>query len=657
MNYKFAYVLLPRKIGESLIYKCGEINLFSGDIVYVTLNGKKLWGVVEKLSNEIPSGLSEDKILPVISKIVSTPIFSEKMYTSFLKWVSYYYVYSFSMLTKNVVGPFIKENSKSKKRKKENNDLSKEDIILNEKQNEIKCKIIERWNNGDVKPVLLHGVTGSGKSEVYSVLASEVFKNGGQVLYLVPEIALTEGTLLHLEKRLGEKAVFIHSSMTPTQRNLNFWSAFNNEVKLIVGTRSAILYPFSNIKLIIVDEEHDGSYKNMEPPFYHARDCAVMRGYLQNIPVILGSATPDVASIYNTQTGKYYLEKMEKRANMRPLPPVKIFKYKEDGYIPSEIIEKVKENNETGMQALFFINRRGFATISMCSKCDEIEKCPHCKTALVFHKKEKSLICHHCLYRKDIGPCAECGSKDMHLSGMGIERLKEKLEEYFPYSQVESIDRDSLKNSKELSMALEKVRKGESKLIIGTVMISKGHNFPKLKTVIIKFADYLLNFSDYKAAEKCFQTINQVAGRAGRFDQSGEVFAEASKEDHYIWKYIKNNDYDGFANEELMWRKMMMFPPFTHLCTVRIISAKQEKTDRKADEVYSFLKKAFNNEKDISLFLPVEPPLSRINGKFRKIIAVNSVNMKTLLPVFHKLTCVADKTSGVTVTFDIDTIN
>ena len=485
-----------------------------------------------------------------------------------------------------------------------------------------------------------------------------MIKKGKQILYLVPEIGLTTKTLQHLAGRIGAPGVILHSSFTRKKRFSALYCAINKHASIIVGTRSAVLYPFFDIGLIVIDEEHDGSYKNFEPPYYHARDVAVMKAAAMKIPVVMGSATPSSDSWLNAANGKYHLEIIKERANSKPLPKIETFAYRGDLYIPSDLVDIVSDSLKNGEQSLFFLNRRGFATIARCSDCNEIVKCPNCKTALIYHKKKEKLVCHHCGFSLSPEKCGKCGGK-LVFEGIGVEKLFEAIESYFPGAKALSFDKDSLGTAALFDKALKDISEEKFQLIVGTVMISKGHNFPKLRNVVIKFADYLLGFRDPRASEKCFQQITQVAGRAGRFGVEGRVFAETIYPDHYIWNYVKNNDYEGFINEELSWRGQLGLPPFTRMITVRISGNDEEKTDKFADKCFEIINDFVESSsfEDVLVYPPAEPMLSKVQNRFRKNISITFPKNAKVAASIKKCLWKMEKMSGIAVTFDVDPIS
>lgn len=663
---KFAVVAVPRPGISLLFYKNPAfLNCRKGDCVEIELINSKIWGIIEDFCDELPEGLDERKVKPILGKICSSPIFADKTETGFLKWVADYYMFPFHKLLKQIFLPLIGSDNAligSTAPEKHLGVLCKAEKLpeteLNQAQKRVVGPILERWGKRDFKPVLLYGVTGSGKSEIFAELCRDVIKKGKQILYLVPEIGLTTKTLQHLVGRIGAPGVILHSSFTKKKRFSALYCAINRHASIIVGTRSAVLYPFFDIGLIVIDEEHDGSYKNFEPPYYHARDVAVMKAAAMKIPVVMGSATPSGDSWLNAVNGKYHLEIIKERANNRPLPKIETFAYKGDLYIPSDLVDIVSDSLKNGEQSLFFLNRRGFATIARCAECSEVIMCPNCKTALIYHKKKEKLVCHHCGYALSPKKCGKCGG-ELVFEGIGVEKLFEAIESYFPGAKALSFDKDTLGTAALFDKAVKEISEEKCQLIVGTVMISKGHNFPKLRNVVIKFADYLLGFRDPRASEKCFQQITQVAGRAGRFGVEGRVFAETIYPDHYIWNYIKNNDYEGFINEELSWREQLSFPPFTRMITVRISGTDEEKTDKFADECFGIIdgfveKSSFE---DVTVYPPAEPMLSKVQNRFRKNISITFPKNAKIAAAIKNCLWKIEKKSGITVTYDVDPVS
>ena len=663
---KFAVVAVPRPGISLLFYKNPPfLNCQKGDCVEIELIKSKIWGIISDFCDELPQDLDEKRIKPILGRICPSPVFSDRRETDFLKWTADYYMFPFHKLLKQIFLPLIGSDNAligESSPEKHLGALCKAEklpeTILNPAQKRVVGSILERWEKKDYKPVLLYGVTGSGKSEIFAELCRDVIKKGKQILYLVPEIGLTTKTLQHLVGRIGAPGVILHSSFTRKKRFSALYCAINKHASIIVGTRSAVLYPFFDIGLIVIDEEHDGSYKNFEPPYYHARDVAVMKAAAMKIPVVMGSATPSSDSWLNASNRKYYLEIIKERANSKPLPKIETFAYRGDLYLPSDLVDIVSDSLKNGEQSLFFLNRRGFATIARCSDCNEIVMCPNCKTALIYHKKKEKLVCHHCRFSLSPEKCGKCGGK-LIFEGIGVEKLFEAIESYFPGAKALSFDKDSLSSAAMFDKALKDISEEKFQLIVGTVMISKGHNFPKLRNVVIKFADYLLGFRDPRASEKCFQQITQVAGRAGRFGVEGRVFAEAIYPAHYIWNYIKNNDYEGFMDEELSWREQLGFPPFTRMITVRMSGSDEEKIDKFSEECFEIISNFVesNSFEEVVVYPPTEPMLSKVQNRFRKNISITFPKNTKVAALIKKCLWKIEKKSLITITYDIDPIS
>lgn len=433
---------------------------------------------------------------------------------------------------------------------------------------------------------LLNGVTGSGKTEVYLQVIEEVLKKGKQVLVLVPEIGLTPQTIHRFQARFNVVIDALHSNLNDTQR-LNTWRrAKNGECAIVIGTRSALFTQFADLGLIIIDEEHDGSFKQQEGWRYHARDLAVLRAKKRNIPIILGSATPSLESMQNVQNGKFIELQLGQRAGGANQAKQQLIDLKTQRIysgLSEQLLTMMKSHLEKGNQVMLFLNRRGFAPVLLCHECGWICQCEACEKPYTYHQKSRVLRCHHCASQHVIPrQCGHCGSTHLITTGMGTEQLEQVLAERFPTYQISRIDRDSTARKGSLEQHLSDIQEGKSQILIGTQMLAKGHHFPNVTLVAIVNVDSSLFSTDFRAEERLAQLYLQVAGRAGRAEKQGEVVLQTHYPDHPLLKTLLNEGYNAFAVEALKMRKLMGLPPFVGQVLIRA-------TGRDNDKVAEFL--------------------------------------------------------------------
>ncbi|MDI9819638.1 MULTISPECIES: primosomal protein N' [unclassified Legionella] len=482
---------------------------------------------------------------------------------------------------------------------------------------------------------LLYGVTGSGKTEVYFQVISQVLAQGRQVLILVPEIGLTPQLLTRFKARFNEPMVVIHSNLNETERQYAWQLASNNLVKLVIGTRTAIFTPMPTLGLIVIDEEHDLSLKQMEGVRYSARDTALLRAYKADIPVILGSATPSLESLYNCLQGKYSLLRLNQKAlNSNPLH----YQILDIRHTPLQhglatnslniINEHLKQNN----QVLIFINRRGFAPVLLCS-CGWIADCPACDSHFTLHRKSARLICHHCGLANPIpSQCKKCHSKELMPIGAGTQRIYEYLAEQFPDASLLRIDRDVVQRKNALNNHLERIAKGEATLIVGTQMLAKGHHFPRLTLVVILDADAGFFNQDFRALERLGQLLTQVAGRAGRAHFPGQVVIQTHLPHHPLLNLLIQEGYEAFAEALLASRQEAQFPPYHFLAMIRA-------QDKSAEKVLGFLQRIKKQlvSQEINVLGPAPAPLARKANQHRMQLLVKSPSRKKLQTTLTQL--------------------
>jgi primosomal protein N' (replication factor Y) len=468
--------------------------------------------------------------------------------------------------------------------------------VLNEAQTEALGTIAAAMEKGGFRPHLLYGVTGSGKTAVYVSAMQRALAAGKSALLLVPEIGLTPGTAAQMVAAFGGEVALLHSQLTPDERAEQWHRIRRGEARVVIGTRSAVFAPMPDLGLILVDEEHDGSYKQEETPRYHGRDVAVMRAKLLGCTVVLGSATPSLESWQNAERGRYARVEILERVESRPLPKVEMIdmreEFRETGQeqlFSRRLIEETQATIDRGEQVIILINRRGYSYVVMCRSCGEKLECENCAISLTYHKPGNEhdlngaarvgqrLECHYCGFRRGVPKaCEKCGSEHLYYLGAGSQQGEERLQELFPGARIGRMDRDTVRSRGDMERLLERLQTGEINLLVGTQMIAKGHDFHGVTLVGVVGADFALGLPDFRAAERVFQLLTQVSGRAGRGELPGKVLVQTYQPDHYVNKFAREHDYTGFAARELYFRRAMRYPPFSVLANVIVQSEKLE---------------------------------------------------------------------------------
>ena len=433
-------------------------------------------------------------------------------------------------------------------------------------------------------PMLLHGVTGSGKTAVYLSAMQAVLARGRSAILLVPEIGLTPAVAADLHQIFADEVAILHSALSDDERAEQWKRIRNGDSHIVVGTRSAVFAPVPDLALIIVDEEHDQSYKQEETPRYHARDVAVMRAKMSNAAVVLGSATPSLETHYNATHGKYKLLELPERIEKRPLPEVEIIDMRDefqrthkDAILSRRLLDEIGERLERREQVMVLLNRRGYSSFVLCRSCGETVQCKNCAIAMTYHKREHRLICHYCGFMRPAPKsCPKCGSEYVQYLGTGAEKLEDILHSLFPQARIARLDRDTVRGRDDLERVLGALQAGDIDLLVGTQMIAKGHDIPNVTLVGVVGSDAALSFPDFRAAERTFQLLTQVAGRAGRGETPGRVVLQTFFPDHYAIQFAAAHDYKGFYEKEARFRSWMHYPPFTAVSNVLVRSTRLE---------------------------------------------------------------------------------
>lgn len=518
---------------------------------------------------------------------------------------------------------------------------------------------VHRIHNAMQKPktVLLDGVTGSGKTEVYLEAVTSTLAKGEGVLILVPEIALTGAVIERLGRRFGTKPAIWHSHLTPAQRR-NIWNAVaKGEEKLVLGARSALFLPWQNLGLIVIDEEHDQAYKQEDMPIYNARDMAVLRAHMGQIPIILASATPSLETMHNVWQGKYEQVKLPHRFGAAKPPNLHVVdmrKEREDArhFIGKTLRGAVTQAVDTGEQALLYLNRRGYAPLTICRACGDKITCPHCAAWLVEHKHKKILKCHHCDYEVPVPQtCPTCSAEDSLVPcGPGVERIAEEVAETWPNARIAIMASDTTSDLRHLHDVLRGMENKEIDILIGTQMIAKGHHFPSLTCVGVVDADLGLAGGDLRAGERTYQLLTQVAGRAGRESKPGHVWLQSYKPEARVMQALLSNDRDAFLSIEASEREVGGMPPYTRLIAM-IIKGKDQK---RAEKTAQHLAQIAPDLPGIQVWGPAVAPLAKIRDEYRYRLLVCAEKTIAVQPIFKTWLDAVKVPSGVMVTVDID---
>ena len=497
---------------------------------------------------------------------------------------------------------------------------------------------------------LLHGVTGSGKTAVYLAAMQTVLAAGRGSILLVPEIGLTPGVAADLHGIFGEQVAILHSSLSDDERAAQWHRIRRGEARIAVGTRSAIFAPVHELALIIVDEEHDGSYKQEETPRYHGRDVAVVRAKGLNATVVLGSATPSLESFHNAnQSGRYTLVELPGRVHQRPLPEVELVDMREEfrqtgkeTVLSRRLIEEATATLDRGEQAMILLNRRGYSSWVMCRACGDTIQCRDCAIAMTYHKQQRLLLCHYCGYKAPVPKlCPKCGSEYVQFLGTGSEKLEDMLHAAFPQARIGRMDRDTVRGHHDFERMLCSFQSGEIDLLVGTQMIAKGHDVHGVTLVGVVGADTALSLPDFRAAERTFQLLTQVAGRAGRGELPGKVVLQTHFPDHYAVQFAARHDYQGFAEKELRFRGWMHYPPFDALANVVVRSDKQEEALRYSGVLGRWFEQ-FRHE-GVRVMGPAPAPIVRLKKDYRFHFVLKAVSRERLNFVLRSMLAAAQE--------------
>jgi primosomal protein N' (replication factor Y) len=525
-------------------------------------------------------------------------------------------------------------------------------------------KILAAMATEKPQTVLLHGVTGSGKTEVYLQAISHALEQGQGAIVLVPEIALTPQTVDRFRARFADKperVAVLHSSLSDGERYDEWHRIRSGEAVIVIGARSALFAPVQNIGLIVVDEEHEPTYKQDETPRYNARDAAVMRGHRENCTVVLGSATPALESYCNAKSGKYSYVGMPSRVDDRRMPKIRVIDMRlekdrsgKHGLFSKELIEAIYDRLDRAEQTMIFLNRRGFSASLVCPACGFVTECEHCSVKLTYHKARNRLICHTCGDERTApDKCPECGSKEFKYSGAGTEKIEEVMAKLCPKANIARMDSDTMRKKNAHRDILTKFRLGKIDILIGTQMIAKGLDFPNVTLVGVVNPDHALHMADFRAGERVFQLLTQVAGRAGRGAVPGEVLVQTYTPHHPAIQFARRMDFDGFCDQELEFRKQLSYPPYAHLTCITLRGKNETLVEQTMDLLFQTLERCVSP--DVMVSPPTPAPISRVRGEYRWQILMRAKKTGEMTrPIRRAGGAIKNWPQGVRCTIDID---
>ena len=544
--------------------------------------------------------------------------------------------------------------------------IKSETHTLTTPQASVLTQIEQQMNSSAYSSFLLHGVTGSGKTEIYMRAMSKALSLGRSAMMLVPEIALTPVFSRRLRARFGDQVAIFHSSLQKGERFDEWTRVKNGDARVVIGTRSAVFAPVKNLGLIVVDEEHESSYRQQESPYYNARDVAIVRAQKESATVVLGSATPSLESFHNASKGKYTLVNLPERIGARPMATAKIIdmrsvftRHGKPRVFSDELLEAIRDTRERGEQSIILLNRRGYSSFILCRSCGETVQCPNCDVTLTYHRSERVIVCHYCNHREAVPRvCPSCGKKYIYYVGEGTEQLEEMLRLLFPSLRVARIDRDTTARRKVFEQSLADFSAGKIDTLVGTQMLAKGHDFPNVTLVGVVSVDVGLALPDFRAAERTFQLITQVAGRAGRGDRPGRVLIQTYHPYHYALRHACAQDYEAFYEEELRYRQNHSYPPFVALASLLVHGPDLGRVRSDSLELRKQLD-AVNQERKCRVLGPAPAPLSRLKGEHRFQLLIKSRSRKQLREVADAaLKAVADGGMNLrTVNLEIDPVS
>jgi primosomal protein N' (replication factor Y) len=607
----FADIVFNRPI-PPLTYRIPEnMQVAPGQRVRVDLRGTENTGIVHRLRDRADCSYTK----PIKELLDSEAVINEDLMST-AEWMAEYYLCSIGEALWTIVPKGIKKREKLVEPEAV---VHEEEFDLTAEQRAVFHTLLKTLEGEGTRHFLLHGVTGSGKTEIYLRIIHEVVKRGKGAILLVPEISLTPQTVRYFSRRVGDELALLHSRLTPAEKINEWHRILSGKKRIVIGARSAIFAPLHDIGIIIIDEEHETSYKSDETPRYSAKSVAFFRAKRHNASLVLGSATPSVESYHFAKLQRLQLLHLSQRVLNQSLPKTSISdlrKVRGETFISAPLLRAIEGRLRREEQVILFLNRRGFAPHVFCSGCGHVFNCKHCDITLTYHRRDAELSCHYCGYTEQPPEtCPNCGSERISFTGFGTEKIEEVLNQHFPGAVIVRMDTDTVKRRKSLSQILAGFSKRQIDILVGTQIVSKGLHFPNVTLVGVLNADIPLNFPDFRSSERTFNLITQVSGRAGRSEKGGEVIIQTYNPAHYAIQTAKNQDYEEFFSREIKFRQALVYPPFCRIVRLVFRGVDPDRLMRSGEQAAAFVRE--RTDRYLDLLGPSMCPISRIKKNYR----------------------------------------
>lgn len=614
-------------------------------------------GIITRIYKNGKSGLSREITVKKVKDVLDDDPFLPRNLLKIIEWTGQYYLSTSGLALKNAVpSAFFTGGRPGKTRITYDKEIKEQKTfeLMPEQQ-----EALARINQANQGVFLLHGVTGSGKTEVY-MRAIKALPDDRNAIVLVPEISITAQMIDRFRSSFGGEVVFFHSGISRGEKIRQWWKMRRGEAKVVIGVRSAVFAPYEKLGLIVVDEEQEASYKQSDGLRYNARDVALVRAKIEGFKVVLGSATPSLESYHNAMEGKFHYLELPKRVGSRPMPDVEILdltkEKKRTAAFSERLLNVLKYNFLQGKQALIMLNRRGYAPYLMCTDCGYSAKCPACSITLTYHKDTKTLKCHYCgsflyPYKK----CPECEGTKIRYAGLGIQKVEEELRFLVPSINLSRMDSDTTQKKLSHYRIIKEMEDGATDLLLGTQMVAKGHDLPNVTVSAVISSDMALNLPDFRSAERAFQLFVQLAGRAGRGDYPGKVYIQTYNPEHYVFEYVKNNDYKGFFQKEMSLREELSYPPFSKMVRIVLKFRTRDMGEKIIKEVLEIINKT--SSRGIDILGPSPAPIEKIRNLWRFHLIIKGKNSRNLRSKASEILHMLKEIDNVKTYVDVDPIS